>query len=160
MLPLCQDNARLDREHVLKCLYYDVADIRQHVAQLTKVDEEHVSLSACVFSWRGAMSRISHEGLVTMGLSTAQCELLSVCHLKKSYQAIIAGSRSTLRQRGVVGSPTARAKGVAHAVVTRPRLVGAGVSCLHCIQQCGCGMRMGLVHFRRRSVRVCHAFTA
>jgi hypothetical protein len=93
-------------------MYYDVEDIRSHVAHMTGVEESRVQFSACIFSWRGAMSQKSYDSLLAMGLSLGQCEVLNVCQLDGSYHAYIAGSRSTLHQRKYVGNPTARVKGV------------------------------------------------
>jgi hypothetical protein len=115
---IVSDNAVLDTEHERKVTYYDVGEIREFAAHLTGVTPEDVSFSALVLNWRGAMARRSHAWLTSLGLSTVECQVLSVATLEHGYQLYLNSTRSTMRERGVV-NPTARFSGT--HIACKPR---------------------------------------
>ena len=91
------DNAALDLEHGRKVNYYHTPEIVEFVANLTRTDELAVSISALVFNWRGAISSRSYGDMITMGITSRECELLSVVALERGHQIHSFLTKSTWR---------------------------------------------------------------
>jgi hypothetical protein len=91
------DCVDLDRDHELKCEYYDTPAIRAYVGFLTDLNPEQVQFSALIINWRGAMSPHSSGDLTALGISKRIQEIMVVKILEKGYDIYTAFKRTTSR---------------------------------------------------------------